>query len=128
VEVSGVPVLAWKLLEEIKAGDSVAMNRTPQAVGGFEDEYDVATALLLGAFVSEGFVSEGRAGFSNVDQGYFAVMVDLFDAVVGGPRYVNSRTLPSGKLLRRHGRSIRRRRRRTAICEQQDPAKWQAVV
>ena len=99
VDVAGVPTLLWKLVEEIKAGDSVAINRTPQAVADFEDEYDVAVALLLGAFVSEGFVSEKRAGFNNVDTAFFDVVVDLFDAVVGGARYVSSRELPSGKQL-----------------------------
>ena len=56
-------------------------------------------ALLLGAFISEGFVSEKRAGFNNVDRDYFATVVTAYDAVVGGQRYVSSRRMASGSLL-----------------------------
>ena len=47
-------------------------------------------AFVLGAFVSEGFVSEQRAGFNNVDAEFFKLVLAAFDAFVGGPRYVTA--------------------------------------
>ena len=55
--------------------------------------------LLAGAFIAEGFVSENRAGFNNLDRDYFDMVVAAYDAVVGGRRYVSSRTIASGSLL-----------------------------
>ena len=34
----------------------------------------------------------GRAGFNNVDEEYFSLVLAAYDSVVGGPRYVYSRT------------------------------------
>ncbi|HZQ16732.1 MAG TPA: DNA gyrase subunit A [Gaiellaceae bacterium] len=67
VDVAGVPMLLWKLLEEIEQGDRVVVSRTPRPV-----ELELADdlrreALLLGAFVSEGFVSDRRAGFGELE-------------------------------------------------------------
>src|SRR5262249_17480617 len=56
-------------------------------------------AILLGAFLSEGWVSATRAGFNNIDPHYFDVVLDAYDAVVGGPRYVSARTIASGSRL-----------------------------
>ena len=58
-----------------------------------------AVVLLLGAFISEGFVSEKRAGFNNLDRDYFATVVAAYDAVVGGQRYLSSRQIASGSML-----------------------------
>ena len=99
-EVAGVPMPLWKTLEEITPGDRVMINRTarPQDDDALTDrEFD--TALLLGAFVSEGFVSEGRAGFNNVDREFFDDVLAAYDAIVGGQRYVSSRTIASGSTL-----------------------------
>ncbi|QGK68186.1 DNA gyrase subunit A [Allosaccharopolyspora coralli] len=100
VNVLGVPTLLWKLLDEIQSGDRVVMQRTdaPEDVA-LQDERDWDRAMLAGAFVSEGFVSEHRAGFTNVDAGFFRSIVNCFDAVVGGRRYVSSRTIASGATL-----------------------------
>src|SRR5438105_6200220 len=70
VDMVGVPLLLWKLLEEVKPGDRVLVSRSPRP-----DEYGLSererqTALLLGAFVSEGWASERRAGFNNVDAAF----------------------------------------------------------
>ncbi|MGH9277695.1 MAG: DNA gyrase subunit A, partial [Acidimicrobiales bacterium] len=62
-----------------------------------DDEWSLG--LLAGAFVSEGFVSDRRAGFNNTDEDFFDRVVEAYDAVVGGPRYAYSRPLPSGKTL-----------------------------
>jgi len=99
VEAAGVPLLLWKLLEEIEPGDQVLVSRTPQ---GFEQglsEHDAGLALLAGAFVSEGWVGESRAGFNNVDKDYFDAVVTAYDHHVGGRRYVQQRTIASGSLL-----------------------------
>src|SRR5207249_427210 len=56
-------------------------------------------AFLLGAFVSEGWVSENRAGFNNIDAAFFGDVLAAYDEVVGGPRYAYSRTIASGSTL-----------------------------
>src|SRR4051794_6260445 len=98
VNVTGVPMLLWKLLEEVEPGDRVALARTPRPVELELDEASRQEALLLGAFVSEGFVSTTRAGFSNVDFDFFASVADAYDAVVGGARYLSRRTIASGSV------------------------------
>jgi DNA gyrase subunit A len=97
-DVAGVPMLLWKLLEEIAPGDRVVVSRTPRPVELELSHADRQEALLLGAFVSEGFVSERRAGFNNVDFDFFAAVSDAYDAVVGGTRYVSRRELASGSI------------------------------
>jgi DNA gyrase subunit A len=97
--VAGVPTLLWKLIEEVRPNDRVAIQRTPPAEFGPGDWHDTLEALLLGAFISEGFVSERRAGFNNLDRDYFNMVVAAYDAVVGGPRYVSERTIASGSNL-----------------------------
>ncbi len=98
VDVAGVPMLLWKLLEEIGPGDRVALSRTPRPVETEIGERARQEALLLGAFVSEGFVSQGRAGFNNVDFDFFSRVADAYDAVVGGRRYVSRRRIASGSV------------------------------
>ena len=80
-----MPTLLWKLIEEIRPDDRVAIQRTPPMEFGPADWHDTLEALLLGAFISEGFVSEKRAGFNNLDRDYFNMVVAAYDAVVGGP-------------------------------------------
>jgi DNA gyrase subunit A len=98
VDVTGVPMLLWKLLDEIEPGDRVVVSRTPRPVELELAEHDRNEALLLGAFVSEGFVSERRAGFNNVDFDFFSTVVDAYDVVVGGRRYVSRREIASGSV------------------------------
>jgi DNA gyrase subunit A len=99
VEMLGVPLLLWKLLSEIRPGDRVLVSRTPSPVADPLSGRERDLALLLGAFVSGGWVSDTRAGFNNVDGDFFAAVLAAYDAVVGGPRYVSSRTIRSGSLL-----------------------------
>jgi DNA gyrase subunit A len=99
VDVAGVPTLLWKLVEEIRPDDCVVLQRTAPAEFGPADWHDTMEALLLGAFISEGFVSESRAGFNNIDRDYFTAVLAAYDAVVGGPRYVGERTIASGSRL-----------------------------
>ena len=99
VDVGGVPTLLWKLLGEIAAGDRVVMQRvTPEEIG-YPALEAVESAVLAGAFVSEGWASETRAGFNNVDHAYFQRVVSAYDLAVGGRRYITSRTIASGSTL-----------------------------
>ena len=99
VNVAGIPTLLWKLIEEIGPGDHVALQRTQPTEFGPADWRATMEALLAGAFVSEGFVSQNRAGFNNLDVDYFNRVVAAYDAVVGGTRYVSRRSIKSGSLL-----------------------------
>jgi DNA gyrase subunit A len=99
VDVGGVPTLLWKLIEEIRPDDRVVLQRTPPVEFGPADWQEVMEALLLGAFISEGFVSDSRAGFNNLDRDYFNMVVSAYDLVVGGPRYVYERVIASGSNL-----------------------------
>ena len=75
VDMAGVPTLLWKLIEEIRPGDHVVLQRTPPVEFGPADWFETMEALLAGAFISEGFVSESRAGFNNLDRDYFGMVV-----------------------------------------------------
>jgi DNA gyrase subunit A len=99
VDVAGVPTLLWKLIEEVRPDDRVVIQRTRPAEFGPGEWHETLEALLLGAFMSEGFVSGKRAGFNNLDRDYFNTVVAAYDAVVGGRRYVSERTIPSGSNL-----------------------------
>jgi DNA gyrase subunit A len=99
VDMAGVPLLLWKLLEEISPGDRVLISRTPREDRDTLTEPDRQLALLAGALVSEGWVGESRAGFNNVDKEFFDRVLAAYDAVVGGPRYVYSRTIASGSVI-----------------------------
>ncbi len=96
---AGVPMLQWRLLEEIGPGTRVALARhQPQEESALtEDERDLA--VLAGAWISEGFMSERRAGFNNLDHEYFDAVVEAFDSAIGGARYVYSREIASGSIL-----------------------------
>ncbi|MCA1689837.1 MAG: DNA gyrase subunit A, partial [Actinobacteria bacterium] len=97
VDMAGVPLLMWKLLEELRPGDSTVIARMPRPVDHAPlTDPDRNSALLLGAFVSEGWVGVRRAGFNNIDGSFFTQVLAAYDAVVGGPRYVSTRTIASG--------------------------------
>jgi len=99
VDMTGVPLLLWKLLEEIEPGDRVLISRTPQEPGPPLTERDRQLAVLAGAFVSEGWVSETRAGFNNTDEDFFGEVVGAYDLIVGGSRYLSTRKIASGSAL-----------------------------
>src|SRR5436190_11529222 len=60
--VEGAPTPGWKLLENLRPGDTVLISRTPRPADGPLSVLERQTALLLGAFLAEGFISESRAG------------------------------------------------------------------
>jgi DNA gyrase subunit A len=95
----GVPMLAWRLLSELRPDDWVVIARQPAPAGGLITEYERQAGLLAGALVSEGWVQDHRAGFNNVDRKFFDEVVGAYDAIVGGRRYVYSRRLPSGRTI-----------------------------
>src|SRR3954465_13186059 len=97
--VGGVPTLLWSLLDEVTAGDRVVLSRPQPCERGAATTYQLAEALLAGAWVSEGFSSPSRAGSDNVDAEFFTEVLNAYDLVVGGARYVNSQTIASGSLL-----------------------------
>jgi DNA gyrase subunit A len=99
VDMAGVPILLWKLLEEIEPGDRVLVSRTAHRDDHPLDEGEAQLALLAGAFVSEGWISQSRAGFNNVDREFFDRVLASYDSVVGGSRYVSSRRIASGSVL-----------------------------
>jgi DNA gyrase subunit A len=98
VDMAGVPLLMWKLLEEIGPGERVLIHRTKGVDERQLDQGPTKLALLAGAFVSEGWFGNGRAGFNNVDKNFFDAVINAYDEVVGGARYVSSRTIRSGSL------------------------------
>ncbi|MPY77286.1 MAG: DNA gyrase subunit A [Actinophytocola sp.] len=101
VSVLGVPTLLWKLLEEVEPGDQVVMQRTEAADDAVTEMRSWIEALLAGAFVAEGFVSENRAGFNNVDEEFFRFIADVYDDVVGGPRQVPDFVWAASKTIKR---------------------------
>ncbi len=99
VPIAGVPMFQWRRLDEILPGTVVCiarnawMNVVPTA-------RESMLGVLLGAWVSEGWVSEGRAGFNNTDQSFFEDVVYAYDQLVGGRRYLSTRrTTVSGRTL-----------------------------
>ncbi|MEX1358097.1 MAG: DNA gyrase subunit A, partial [Gaiellaceae bacterium] len=101
VNLLGLPMLLWKLLDEIEPGDRVLINRTPRPVEVELADRDRDVALLLGAFVSEGWVADSGAGFANTDRDFFEAVAAAYDAVVGGRRRIYEEQLPSGRALHR---------------------------
>ncbi|HEX5761692.1 MAG TPA: DNA gyrase subunit A [Solirubrobacterales bacterium] len=99
VDMAGVPLLLWKLLEEVRPGDRVLISRTVREPSSPLSDRDRQLAELAGAFVAEGWIGESRAGFNNVDKDYFDRVLAAYDKVVGGPRYVQARRIASGNEL-----------------------------
>src|SRR5438552_12919603 len=99
VDMVGVPLSMWKLLDEVSTGDRVVISRKRREDGRRISDSNRRLAVLLGAFVSEGWFGERRGGFSNCDREYFDSVLEAYDEHVGGPRYVYERIIRSGSLL-----------------------------
>ncbi len=90
VPVAGVPMFQWLRLDEVTSGTVVCLARNAWTTAvPMADEMMLGT--LLGGWVSEGFASAERAGFNNTDEEYFRYVLQAYDAIVGGSRYVYSR-------------------------------------
>ncbi len=98
LDMAGVPLLMWKLLEELTPGDRVLLHRGTTVNRESLNGPERMLAVLAGAFVSEGWFSTGRAGFNNVDKDFFDVVAQAYDEIVGGARYLYSRRITSGSL------------------------------
>jgi DNA gyrase subunit A len=98
LDMAGVPVLMWKLLEEIGPGERVLLHRAPSSVNTPADGRVRMLGVLAGAFVSEGWFGNNRAGFNNIDGDFFSAVIDAYDEIVGGARYTTSRIIRSGSL------------------------------
>jgi DNA gyrase subunit A len=90
VDMVGVPLLLWKQLDEVAAGDRVLLARMDRDDEEWITGDESKEALLLGAFVAEGWVTRDRAGFGNADTEFFGRVLSAYDAVVGGKRSVGS--------------------------------------
>jgi DNA gyrase subunit A len=99
VDMVGVPLLMWKLLDEVSEGDRVVISRKRREDDRRISDSDRRLAVLLGGFVSEGWFGERRGGFNNCDRQYFDAVLEAYDEHVGGPRYVYERVIRSGSLL-----------------------------
>ncbi|WTD59880.1 DNA topoisomerase IV [Micromonospora sp. NBC_01638] len=86
----GVPLFQWRRLDELAVGSivCVARNAWSQVIPTAR-EYSLG--VLGGAWASEGFASESRAGFNNTDEHFFGEVLHAYDQVVGGRRYVSDR-------------------------------------
>jgi DNA gyrase subunit A len=94
----GKPMYAWKLLENIEAGDKIIIDRTQKVLNEKElTEEEKNWAIIAGCLVSEGFVSDKRVGFNNTDEKYYQDFVKAYQANVGNRFYDYSRKLKSGK-------------------------------
>ncbi|HEX7304113.1 DNA gyrase subunit A [Lentzea sp.] len=86
----GVPLFQWRRLDELQPGAIVAVARNAWSqVVPTAQEY--VLGILAGAWVSEGFASETRAGFNNTDEHFFREVLHAYDQVVGGRRYLGER-------------------------------------
>ncbi|MFI5613909.1 DNA gyrase subunit A [Amycolatopsis sp. NPDC051903] len=86
----GVPMFQWRQLDEVKPGTVVCLARNAWTqVVPTSREYNLG--VLAGAWVSEGFASENRAGFNNTDKHFFDEVLYAYDQVVGGRRYLSER-------------------------------------
>src|SRR5882762_2266002 len=86
----GVPLFQWLRLDEIKPGTvvCVARNAWSQVI---PTAREYMLGILGGAWASEGWASENRAGFNNTDEHFFNEVLHAYDQVVGGRRYVSER-------------------------------------
>ena len=96
----GVPVFQWLRLDEVRPGTVVCVARN-----AWSDVVPTAREHMLGvlggAWVSEGWASENRAGFNNTDDDFFGEVLHAYDQIVGGRRHVSERrTRRDGRLVR----------------------------
>ena len=99
VDVLGVPTLLWKLLEEIRPGDRVALQRTAPQEAPLPLVRDYAAAFLAGGLVSEGWLGEKMVQFANVDVEFFDAVVAAWDHAIGKGRTLYSETTAIGSTL-----------------------------
>ena len=99
-QVAGVPMLQWKLLDEIEPGTRVVISRHMEFDRGLPTQAELDAAFLAGAWVAEGFASTATRRASTTPTACTSTPWSTPSTVsIGGPRYVSARALPSGKTL-----------------------------
>ncbi len=98
----GKPVYMWKTLEEIKEGDYVVVARGSNFFPS-QDLISEEEAFLLGAFVSEGYISDSRLGFSNVAREFVEEFEKCFEKTYGSKYCKYRRELRSGRTITEKG-------------------------
>jgi DNA gyrase subunit A len=111
VNLAGVPTLLWKLLEEIQPGDHVVLHRVIPEEIGYPSIEAVEAAILAGALVSEGWISQEWVEFANVDREFFVRVLAAYDTAVGGKRWFGREITSTGKTLDRFRASVTSLRR-----------------
>jgi DNA gyrase subunit A len=86
----GVPLFQWRRLDELQPGATVciARNAWSQVI---PTAHEYMLGILGGAWASEGWANETRAGFNNTDEHFFGEVLHAYDQIVGGNRYVAER-------------------------------------
>jgi DNA gyrase subunit A len=95
VPVMGVPMFQWLRLDEIKPGTVVCVARNAWSTE-IPTHNEFLLGLLMGAWVTEGWASETRAGFNNTDEAFFVYVLEAYGAYVGGSRYTSRRVIKEG--------------------------------
>ena len=80
-QIAGVPVLQWKLLEEIEPGATVVISRAVDASRVEATAEEASLAFLAGALIAEGWTAT-CTGFGNSDSDFFFAVLAAFDAHV----------------------------------------------
>jgi DNA gyrase subunit A len=110
VDVLGIPTLLWKLMEEIRPGDRVALQRTPVEGAPFPLVREYAAAFLAGGLIAEGWIGDELVQFANVDVEYFEAVVAAYDHAIGGGRSLYTETTDIGSTLHKLSASTQRLR------------------
>jgi DNA gyrase subunit A len=90
VPVAGVPMFQWLQLDEVRAGTVVCIARNAW-MDVVPTAQESMLGVLAGAWVSEGWASDERAGFNNTDRHFFDEVVLAYDQIIGGTRCVSER-------------------------------------
>ena len=101
VDVLGVPMLLWKLLEEVRPGDRVVLYRGAPAQEEVLTDAEDQLAVLLGGLISEGWSGDTWSEFCNTDVMYFDEVLHAYDRIVSRARYRDVATTVTGKDLHR---------------------------
>ncbi len=93
------PVFKRKTLKEIKKWDIVPIARFVVQDNISVTQKDIYWWIIYWALISEWFVSEDRIWFNNADKEFFDLFVLSWEKVFGKSYYINSRQLPSWKII-----------------------------
>ncbi len=97
---NGKPQYIWKLLANIQPEDKLVIERSQIQLNEREaTEKEKALALVAACLVAEGFVSDKRIGFNNIDKQYYTDFVNAYSTHIGTSFYSYERIIKSGSLL-----------------------------